>query len=77
MLRGIAYGLQRDARVDQAGQIGDAAAILHKRAGIMAGHMRQTGRSLEAAVRAYNEMVGSFERRLLPQLRRIENMDHP
>jgi DNA recombination protein RmuC len=74
VLWGIAYGLQRDARVAQAGQIGDAAATLHKRAGIMASHMRQTGRSLEAAIRAYNEMVGSFKHRLLPQLRRIEGM---
>ena len=75
VLWGIVYGLQRDARVAQAGQIGDAAAILHKRTGIMAEHMRHAGRSLDTAVRAYNDMVGSFEHRLLPQLRRIENMD--
>lgn len=74
VLWGIAYGLQRDARVAQARQIGDAAAILHKRAGVTARHMRQAGRSLDAAVKAYNELVGSFEHRLLPQLRRIEGM---
>ena len=33
---------------------------------------RQVGRQLDSAVGAYNEAVGSFDHRVVPQLRRIE-----
>jgi DNA recombination protein RmuC len=72
LLWGVAYGWQQDARVRQAQQIGDAGAELHKRFGLAMRHMQKTGRSLNAAVNNYNALIGSFESRILPQMRRLE-----
>jgi DNA anti-recombination protein RmuC len=35
-------------------------------------HLHKTGRSLNTAVKTYNDLVGSLESRVLPQLRRLE-----
>ena len=36
--------------------------------------MAKTGRGLESATKAYNEMVGSVESRVLPTLRRFNEL---
>ena len=38
----------------------------------MGAHMTKVGKSLDGAVRAYNETVGSLERQVLPQARKFE-----
>ena len=38
----------------------------------MGAHMSKLGRSLDGAVKSYNETVGSLERQVLPQARRFE-----
>jgi DNA recombination protein RmuC len=38
----------------------------------MGGHVSKLGRSLDGAVKAYNETVGSLERTVLPQARKFE-----
>ena len=38
----------------------------------MGAHVSKLGRSLDAAVKAYNETVGSLERQVLVQARRFE-----
>jgi DNA recombination protein RmuC len=45
---------------------------LHRRIGRFAEPFARVGRQLGSAVNAYNEAVGSFESRVVPQLRRIE-----
>jgi DNA recombination protein RmuC len=74
LLWGVAYGWQQDARVGQARQIGDIAAELHKRFGILMQHLHKTGRSLNTAVNGYNALVGSLEAGVLPQLRKLEEL---
>ena len=38
----------------------------------MGAHVSKLGRSLDGAVKSYNETVGSLERQVLPQARRFE-----
>lgn len=74
LLWGVAYGWQQDARARQAQQIGDVAADLHQRFALVMRHLTKTGRSLSAAVNAHNALVGSLESRVLPQLRKLEEL---
>src|SRR3984885_5196470 len=74
LLWGVAYGWQQDARVRQAQQIGDAAAELHQRFGTVMAHLHKTGRALNTAVSAYNALVGSLDSRVLPQMRKLEEL---
>ncbi len=74
LLWGVAYGWQQDARVRQAQQVGDIAAELHQRFGILMQHLHKTGRSLNAAVNAYNALIGSLDSKVLPQMRKLEDL---
>src|SRR5580704_14138238 len=51
LMWGVAYGWQQDARARQAQQIGDIAAELYERFGILMQHLHKTGRSLNTAVK--------------------------
>ena len=74
LLWGVAYGWQQDARARQAQQVGDIAADLHQRFALTMRHLQKTGRSLSTAVNSYNALVGSLESRVLPQLRKLEEL---
>jgi DNA recombination protein RmuC len=41
----------------------------------MSGHLAKVGRSLDTAVAAYNQAVGSWESRVLVAARRFEELD--
>lgn len=74
LLWGVAYGWQQDARFRHAQQIGDVAGELHQRFGTMMQHLHNTGRALNTAVTAYNAMVGSLDSKVLPQMRKLEDL---
>jgi len=74
LLWGVAYGWQQDARTRQARQVADAAAELHQRFGILMQHLHKTGRSLNTAVNAYNALAGSLDSKIVPQLRKLEDL---
>jgi DNA recombination protein RmuC len=45
---------------------------LYSRLCVMSDHFARAGRSLEAAVKAHNDAIGSFESRVLVAARRFE-----
>jgi DNA recombination protein RmuC len=73
LLRAIHYGWKQEQIAASAREIGDAARELHKRIARFIEPLAKVGRQLGSAVGAYNEAVGSFEARVVPQLRRIEH----
>jgi len=55
-------------------EIADAANTLHTRFGKFISDFDTVGRRLESATKSYNSAVGSMEGRLLPQLRKVEDL---
>jgi len=72
LLRAVHYGWQQETIAEGARQISDLGRELYKRLSTMGTHVSKLGRSLDAAVRSFNETVGSLERQVLPQARRFE-----
>jgi DNA recombination protein RmuC len=75
LLRTVAHGWRHEALADQAREIHRVGRDLHERLGTMSGHLGKLGRSLDAAVGAYNQTVGSWESRVLVAARRFEELD--
>jgi DNA recombination protein RmuC len=75
LLRTVAHGWRHEALADQAREIHRVGRDLHERIGTMGGHLGKLGRSLDAAVAAYNQTVGSWESRVLVAARRFEELD--
>lgn len=57
-----------------AREIALQASELHSRIGSFMGHYQALGKSLKGAVDKYNQSVGSMDRMVMPQLRRMEDM---
>ncbi len=74
LLRAVHYGWQQETIAEGARQISDLGRELYKRLSTMGAHMSKLGRTLDGAVKSYNETVGSLERQVLPQARRFEQL---
>jgi len=75
LLKAVAYGWNQKNLADSARKISEAGRLLYKRLGNMAGHMQEMGKKLGGAVTAYNDLLGSMERRVFPQARRFPELD--
>lgn len=74
LLRTVELGWRQERIAAEAQQIATAANELYGRAGVFLGHLSKAGRQLNSAVNAYNDAIGSAESRVLPQLRRIQEL---
>ncbi len=72
LLRAVHYGWRQEQIAESAREIATSARELHRRLGPFAEHLAKTGRQLDSAVSAYNKAVGSFDHKLVPQIRTIE-----
>jgi DNA recombination protein RmuC len=72
LLRAVHYGWKQELIAASAREIAETGRELHKRIARFVEPLARVGRQLGSAVTAYNEAVGSFESRVVPQLRRIE-----
>jgi len=72
LLWAVHYGWRQELIAESAREIADAARELHQRLGRFVTPLAKAGRQLDSAVSAYNEAVGSFDTRVIPQVRRIE-----
>jgi DNA recombination protein RmuC len=75
LLRTVAYGWRHEAVAEQAREIHRIGRDLHERLQTMSGHLGKLGRSLDSAVAAFNQAVGSWETRVLVAARRFEELD--
>lgn len=74
ILWGVAHGLQQDARARHGREIGQSAVELHRRLGAVIPDLRKLGGSLGLAVTGYNGFLASLESKVLPQVRRLEDL---
>jgi DNA recombination protein RmuC len=72
LLWAVHYGWRQELIAQSAREIAEAARELHQRLGRFVTPLAKAGRQLDSAVSAYNEAVGSFDTRVIPQVRRIE-----
>ncbi|MGH3264898.1 MAG: DNA recombination protein RmuC, partial [Trebonia sp.] len=74
LLRTIAYTWRQDALAHNAEQVHELGRELYQRLATMGRHVDKLGKSLGNAVGAYNETVGSLERRVFTQARRMHEL---
>ncbi len=74
LLRTIELGWRQERIAAEAQEIASAAKELHSRMGVFLRHLSKAGRQLTSAVGAYNEAIGSAESRVLPQMRRFQEL---
>jgi DNA recombination protein RmuC len=74
LLKAVAYGWRQAAVAENAALIRDLGQELHKRLSSFVAHLARAGRSLGAAVDAYNSALGSLERQVLPGARRFTEL---
>lgn len=74
LAKAVAFGWRQEAMAENAREVAKLGQELHKRIATMGEHVTRTGKGLEGAVRAYNDMVGSLERMVLPKARAFEDL---
>ena len=74
MLRTIAYSWQQEALTANARSVFEIGRELYRRLGKLGDHVDKVGRSLSRSVEDYNSMVGSLERTVLTQARRMADL---
>ncbi|MEK7705667.1 MAG: DNA recombination protein RmuC [Myxococcota bacterium] len=74
LLRTMAIYWQQRALADNAMQIAETARDLYEKAALFAEHLGNVGRHLTSAVHAYNSAVGSFDSRLMPMGRKLDEL---
>jgi DNA recombination protein RmuC len=72
LLWAVHYGWRQELIAESAREIAESARELHRRLGRFVEPLAKVGRQLDSAVGSYNEAVGSFDLRVMPQVRRIE-----
>ena len=75
LLRTVAHGWTQESLAETAQEIHRLGRDLHERLAVMGGHLDKLGRSLDGAVRSYNQAVGSLETRVLVSARRFRDLD--
>ncbi|HSD53165.1 MAG TPA: DNA recombination protein RmuC [Burkholderiales bacterium] len=74
LLKAVAYGWRQDALAENAKQVSALGAELYARLATMGEHFTALGRSLERAVRSYNDAISSLESRVLVSARRFRDL---
>lgn len=74
LLKSVAYGWRQEQLAENALKISQLGRDLYARMAQLAEHFSKVGKSLDRAVVHYNETVGSFENRVLPQARKFKEL---
>jgi DNA recombination protein RmuC len=75
LLKAVSYGWNEKNLAESARRISDAGKELYKRLCTMTGYMEEVGKKLGGAVKSYDEMVRSMERRVFPIARKLPELD--
>ena len=71
LLHSVAYGWQQERVAESAQAVSELGRDLHARLVKLSTLLSTVGTRLNGAVRAYNEVIGSYEARVLPGARRF------
>ena len=77
LAKAVAYGWRQEQAARNAEEAVELGRELYQRLSVMTEHMGKVGSNLDKAVDSYNSMVGSYDRKVIPQLRRFEDLQIP
>jgi DNA recombination protein RmuC len=77
LLRAVAFGWQQQSLARNAEEIREVGQELCERLITMVGHFDDAGSHLAGAVDAFNKAVSSFDRRVMPSVRRFQDLKVP
>jgi len=75
LLHAVGQGWKEERLAQNAEEISALGRELYKRISVMARHFGNVGKHLDKATAAYNDTVGSLERNVLSQARKMEKLD--
>jgi len=71
LLKAVHYGWRQQEMAENAQRIGETGRQLYERVCVFLDHFAKVGDALERSAQAYNDAVGSFERRVRPSAHRL------
>lgn len=74
LLKAVMYGWQQSQITENAKKIADEGKELYRRFEVFVGHLANLHKNLNNTVSVYNQAIGSFERRVLPSVRRLQDL---
>ncbi len=74
MLQTVAYSWRQHASTENVVEILKSAKELYERMAVFAGHLRKIGGQIDSLAKTYNSASGSWESRVVPSARKIENL---
>lgn len=74
LLKAVAYGWRQEALAANAQEVAQLGKELYERIAKLAEHWNAVGRRLDQTVEAYNQSVGTLERRVLVSARRFHEL---
>ncbi|MBA29646.1 MAG: DNA recombination protein RmuC, partial [Hyphomonadaceae bacterium] len=75
LARTVAHLWRQHHQNENAMAAAELGAELYSRMGVMLGHIERLGKSLNGSVDHFNSAMGSFDKRVLPTLRKFEDME--
>jgi DNA recombination protein RmuC len=74
LLKAVAFGWRQETMAKSAEAISILGKELYERISTMAAHLDRLGRDIQKCVSTYNQVIGSFERRVLASARRFTEL---
>ena len=74
LLFAVAKGWQAHSIAEHAKEVASLGTELYERVGVVLDHVSRMGTSLGTSTKAYNDMIGSLESRMLPTLRKFRDL---
>lgn len=74
LLKAVAYGWRQEQLAKNAQAISDLGSELHTRLAVLTNHFEDLGKNISRTVQIYNNMVGSYETRVLVSARKLKEL---
>ena len=74
LLKAVAFGWQQYSIVENARFIAEIGSQLYERMTVLVEHLRSTGKALDTTVQNYNATIGSLETRLIPSMKKLQDL---